>query len=173
MCWRKFDWNNIWLIQHCLIQHVFCILHTNWNELWLKKRTRAEIVNCMLSIFVTFVPIWTCWHTWLVYEANLKAFAHLWKASIIFWEGNVTYKLLKFLHSSPKISPPHRHPAVFRFSAWVCNASILEGFYGPHMTRIRCWSNPNVGSCWDPGPRDPRGVPWDQNFGLKIFLISS
>ena len=71
------------------------------------------------------------------------------------------------------VTTSHRHPAVFRFLACVCNASILEGFYGPHMTRIRCWSNPNVGSCWDPGPRDPRGVPWDQNFGSIFFLITS
>ena len=67
----------------------------------------------------------------------------------------------------------HQAPAVFRFSACVSNATTTGGLYGPHMTRIWSWPAPNIVSCWDRAPRDPRGVPWDRIFLLKNFLISS
>ena len=67
----------------------------------------------------------------------------------------------------------HCCPAVFGFSAWVFNATTTGGSHGPHMTRIWSWPAPNIVSCWDRAPRDPRGVPWDRIFLLKNFLISS
>ena len=41
------------------------------------------------------------------------------------------------------------------------------------MTRICNPYGPTITSPWDRGPRDPRGVPRDQNFRSKIFLILS
>ena len=67
----------------------------------------------------------------------------------------------------------HQAPAVFGFSACPWSATSTEGSHGPQITWI--WHLHALGrtSPWDPGPSDPRGVPRDQNFWRKIFLISS
>ena len=67
---------------------------------------------------------------------------------------------------------PHQAPAVFGFLACVSTASGTGGSYGPQITRIWKFENPKCTSAWDPDPDDPRGVPRDQKFFVKIFLIS-
>ena len=72
-----------------------------------------------------------------------------------------------------KRSTTHHDGDDFGFSACVSYASGMCGPYGPYMTRIGHWLNPSIISCWNRGPRDPRGVPWDQNFWSKFFLTST
>ena len=77
-----------------------------------------------------------------------------------------------------KLSRPYWHVGTlhimmeegFRFSACVSYASGMWSSYGPYMTRIGRWSNPSIISCWDRGPRDPRGVPWDQIFNYHPLM---
>ena len=66
----------------------------------------------------------------------------------------------------------HQAAISFGFSAWICNATTTEGSYRPQMIRIWNWDAHWVRAFWDTGPRYPRGVPWDQFFGLKIFILS-
>ena len=60
----------------------------------------------------------------------------------------------------------------FRLLACPWSATSTGGSFGPHMTRIWNQHAPRPRSAWDPGPGDPRNVPWDQNFLVKFFLIS-
>ena len=67
----------------------------------------------------------------------------------------------------------HQAAIVFGFLAWICNATSTGGSHGPQIRWIWNIDAHWVRAFWDTGPRYPRGVPWDQNFGLKNFLISS
>ena len=66
----------------------------------------------------------------------------------------------------------HQAPAVFGFSACPRSATSTGALHGPQMNRIWDWHALWCRSARDHGPSDPRGVPRDQNFWLKIFLIS-
>ena len=79
---------------------------------------------------------------------------------------------LHLLLSTFSLNPGHTMmEARFGFLACSRHATMSGQLYGPHMTRIWDWENISSGSCWDPGPMDPRGVPWDQNFWFKIFIL--
>ena len=67
----------------------------------------------------------------------------------------------------------HQGPVVFGFLACPWSATSTEGSHWPQITWI--WHLHALGrtSPWDPGPSDPRGVPRDQKFWRKNFLISS
>ena len=67
----------------------------------------------------------------------------------------------------------HRDPSVFGFLEVSSETAYVGTSYGPYRTLNNFRLNPNRTSCWDRAPGDPRGVPWDQKFGLKKFLISS
>ena len=67
----------------------------------------------------------------------------------------------------------HRAPVVLSFSACVSHAISLEKSYGSQINRKSCFENLWSGAFWDRGPSDLKGVPWDQNFGSKNFLIWS
>ena len=45
--------------------------------------------------------------------------------------------------------------------------------FGSQWCRKTTFENISGSPFWDPGPSDPRGVPRDQYFWIKIFLISS
>ena len=80
-------------------------------------------------------------------------------------------KLTNMLNMSEYRS--HSHGISFGVLACPWHATMSGCLYGPHMTRIWSWWNPSRTSLWVRGPIDPKEVPWDQNFWLKIFLISS
>ena len=91
---------------------------------------------------------------------------------IIVWHNawvNMVYDRIKFLNCAIHTKLEAR----FGFLACSRHATMTEQLYGPHLTRIWDLENLSSASCWDPGPMDPRSVPWDQNFWLKNFLISS
>ena len=67
---------------------------------------------------------------------------------------------------------PHHDRIGFRVSAWTWSATRSRHSYGPQISRIWHWDAPGPRASKDRGPSDPRGVPWDQNFCLKIFLLS-
>ena len=67
----------------------------------------------------------------------------------------------------------HQAAVAFRFLACPWSASSSGCSCGPQTTRNWSQENPKCMSAWDPDPKDPRGVPWDQIFKSKIFLISS
>ena len=66
----------------------------------------------------------------------------------------------------------HRAAVVLSFLACVSHATSLGKSYGSQINRKSCFENLWSGAFRDRRPIDPRGVPWDQNFGLKNFLIS-
>ena len=41
---------------------------------------------------------------------------------------------------------------------------------GPKIKRKKCFENISSHTFWDPGPKYPKGVPWDQIFWSKFFL---
>ena len=69
-------------------------------------------------------------------------------------------------------SHSHQAPDGLSFLEWTWSATTTGVSYEPQS--IRNWSRhaPNRTSPWDPGPRYPREIPWDQNFCVKIFLLS-
>ena len=64
---------------------------------------------------------------------------------------------------------PHWAPAVLRLFWISWETTIMGCSYGPQGTLNHIQHAPNPTSCWDPGPRYPRGVPWDQIFLSKFF----
>ena len=58
------------------------------------------------------------------------------------------------------------------FSAIALDAASLGKSYGSQINRKSCFENLWSGAFRNRGRIDPRGVPWDQNFGHKNFLIS-
>ena len=67
----------------------------------------------------------------------------------------------------------HRAAVVLSFLACVSHATSLGKSYGSQINRKSCFENLWSGAFWDRSPSDPKGVPWDQNFGSKNFLIWS
>ena len=53
------------------------------------------------------------------------------------------------------------------------NGNTLVCFYTILVTRKHPCANLKGMGFQNRPPSDPKGVPWDQNFGLKNFLISS
>ena len=68
---------------------------------------------------------------------------------------------------------PHRAAVVLSFLACVSHATSLGKSCGSQINRKSCFENLWSGAFWDRGPSDPKGVPWDQKFGSKNFLIWS
>ena len=68
---------------------------------------------------------------------------------------------------------PHCHGISFGVLACPWHTTMSGCLYGHHMTSIWSWWNPSRTSLWVRGPIDPKEVPWDQNFSLKNFFISS
>ena len=68
---------------------------------------------------------------------------------------------------------PHQALRSFGFSGSPSHATSTGKSYGSKVTRNWVWGNPRGPSFQDRGPRDPKWVPWDQNFGLKNFLMPS
>ena len=67
----------------------------------------------------------------------------------------------------------HQAPVVLGFLACVSGATSIGKSFRPHVTRIGHRGNPTIISCRDTGPRYPKLVPRDQNFGFKFFLLTS
>ena len=66
----------------------------------------------------------------------------------------------------------HQAAITLSFSASALDAASLGKSYGSQINKKSCFENLWSGAFRDRGPIDPRDVPWDQNFGHKIFLIS-
>ena len=90
-------------------------------------------------------------------------------------EKNIFVFTPKFIISSLRRSLNISHQALksFGFSGSPSHATSTGKSYGSKVTRNWVWGNPRGPSFQDRGPRDPKWVPWDQNFGLKNFLMPS
>ena len=84
----------------------------------------------------------------------------------------VTDSILQSCHQACLLSISHQAAVDLSFSAIALDAASLGKSYGSQINRKSCFENLWSGAFRDRGPIDPRGVPWDQNFGLKNFLIS-
>ena len=114
-----------------------------------------------------------CWFIWCTepdfphwnFKCNID--------NVIMW----FFSCFTYQHSSPSwycmVFRPHRDPSVFSFLEVSSETTYVGTSYGPCRTLNNFRLNPNRTSCWDRAPGDPRGVPWDQKFGLEKFLISS
>ena len=80
--------------------------------------------------------------------------------------------IIDYIHVAP-LCNPHRDATDLSFLACTWHATSTGYSYGPQITGIWHWHDPGPRSSKDRGPSDPRGVPWDQNFLLKNFLIPS
>ena len=67
----------------------------------------------------------------------------------------------------------HHDPIVLRLFGISWDATSVGALFGPQWATNHYRHAPNRISCWDLGLGYPKIVPWDQNFGLKNFLILS
>ena len=95
------------------------------------------------------------------------------KIMLLNWQVLVSKSNLVKWIPVEEMSYPHCHGISFGVLACPWHATMSGCLYGPHMTSIWSWWNPSRTSLWVRGPIDPKEVPWDQNFSLKFFLISS
>ena len=97
-----------------------------------------------------------------------------WWGSASLTNDAKTFHYVSLIKNGCLLNVDSHHDGIdYGFSACVSYASGIWGSYGPYMTRIGHWLNPSIIFCWNRGPRDPRGVPWDQNFWSKFFLTST
>ena len=71
------------------------------------------------------------------------------------------------------IALSHHAPVDLGLFGISWDATSVGALFGPQWATNHYRHAPSHISCWDLGLGYPKIVPWDQNFGLKIFLILS